>query len=132
MDTFPVSVFLFVPLSAVVLHEFVLKRIEVDHLSLHIIITSSIAYWVLVYQTSFAAATAVNAAFWVPLFLYIGAYRVFFHPLQDFPGPRWARLSKLWTVKQTWDSRFHWYEVQQQLQKEYGDYVRTGVCITLL
>ncbi|KAF2131445.1 cytochrome P450 [Dothidotthia symphoricarpi CBS 119687] len=126
MDPFPAVVFVFAPLSAIILHEFVLRRVEVDHLSLPIIVISSSVYWLLVYKTSFLTATVVTAAFWLPLFLYIGAYRAFFHPLRDYPGPKWAKLSKWWALKQTWESHFHGFEVQQQLQRDYGDYVRTG------
>ena len=126
MDPFPVAIFVFAPLFAISLHETVLRRVEIDHLSLPIIVTSSTVYWVLLYQTCFVTATAVTSAFWLPLFLYIGAYRSFFHPLQSYPGPKWAKISKWWAVKQTWDSQFRIYEVQRRLQQEYGDYVRTG------
>ncbi|EUC47469.1 hypothetical protein COCMIDRAFT_24632 [Bipolaris oryzae ATCC 44560] len=116
----------FAPLSAVILHESVLREVEVDHLALPIIGSAVTTYWILVYYTSFIAATLVTSSFWVPLWLYIGAYRAFFHPLKDYPGPWGAKLSRWWTIKQTWDSDLHYHRVLQRLQTQYGDYVRTG------
>lgn len=124
------AVLMLAPLSAVTLHEFVLRRVEVDHLTLPLCITSSAIYWTLVYYTGFYTATFVSISFWVPLWLYIVAYRVIFHPLKDYPGPFGAKLSRWWTIKQTWDSHLHYHRVQQQLQKKYGDYVRTGMTLT--
>jgi hypothetical protein len=58
------------------------------------------------------------------LFSSITIYRIFFHQLKRFPGPRLASLTKLWHVWKCRDSRGHlvlqaWYE-------EYGEFVRTG------
>lgn len=126
MDSIPTLIFVFAPLSAVILHEYVLRRVEVDHLALLIIGSALATYWILVYYTSVSAATLVTGLFWVPLWLYISAYRAFFHPLKDFPGPFGAKLSRWWTIKRIWDSDLHYYRVLQRLQAEYGDYVRTG------
>jgi hypothetical protein len=121
------TVLLLGPLAAVMLHEIVLRRTEVDHLALPIIITSCITYCTIVYLAGFLSANAVSASFWVPLWLYIGVYRAFLHPLQKYPGPFGAKLSKWWTVKQNWDTDLHFHRKLQQLQREYGDYVRTGM-----
>ncbi|KAF1943290.1 cytochrome P450 [Clathrospora elynae] len=126
MESVSTAVFVFAPLSAVILHELILRRIEVDHLALPILGLAITAYWGLLYYSSFIAALLVTSSFWVPLWLYIGAYRVFFHPLKDYPGPFGAKLSRWWTLKQTWDSSLHYHRVLQRLQSEHGDYVRTG------
>ncbi|CAN9145904.1 unnamed protein product [Alternaria alternata] len=126
MESVPTTVFVFAPLSAVILHEFVLRRVEVDHLTLQILGLAITVYWVLSYYIGFIAATLVTSFFWVPLWLYIGAYRAFFHPLNVYPGPWTAKLSRWWTVKQTYDSGLHYHRVLQLLQSRYGDYVRTG------
>jgi hypothetical protein len=115
------------PLSAIAFHYLILQKVEVDHLALPIIIASCVTYGALAYGISLASATLVAASFWIPLWLTIGAYRAFFHPLRKYPGPFSARLSKWWTVKQNWNTNLHFHRVQQQMQKEYGDYVRTGV-----
>ncbi|KAH9870516.1 hypothetical protein IAQ61_005992 [Plenodomus lingam] len=126
MESVPMTVFALMPLLAVALHEFVLRRVEVDHLALPIIVGSCTAYWVLGYYTGFVTATLVATSFWATLWVYIGVYRAFFHPLRDFPGPAGAKLSRWWTLKQVWSSKLHYHRVLQQLQGEYGDYVRTG------
>lgn len=120
------ATFLLGPLTAITLHETILRRVEVDHLTLPILAISSTVYLILAYYTGFFHSFAISLAFWFPLWMYIGAYRVFFHPLRDYPGPLGARLSKWYTVKQVLDTKWHWHRVQQGLQKEYGDYVRTG------
>lgn len=53
-------------------------------------------------------------------------YRFFFHQLTQtaFPGPWYARITKLWHVWAYRDSRNH--VVLDGLQKKYGDFVRTG------
>jgi hypothetical protein len=127
MDSVPTVTFVFAPLSAVILHEFILRRVEVDHLALQILGLAITAYWVLLYYTGFITATLVASSFWVPLWLYIGAYRAFFHPLNDYPGPWAAKLSRWWAIKQTYDSSLHYHRVLQRLQSQYGDYVRTGL-----
>jgi hypothetical protein len=116
---------------ALSLHALVLRRHEIDHLALPIIVTSSIAYGTLVYFNHFGPATLVATSFWSSLWLWIGAYRAFLHPLRDYPGPFAAGLSKWWTTKQAWGSNLHLHRIQQQLQKEYGDYVRTGTSLAM-
>lgn len=59
------------------------------------------------------------------LFLSMGCYRLLFHRLRAFPGPRMAALSKLWHVLQCLDSRNHL--VLQRLHAQYGPFVRTGM-----
>ncbi|KNG51501.1 cytochrome P450 [Stemphylium lycopersici] len=126
MESVPIVILVTAPLSAVVLHEFVLRRVEVDHLALAILVSAVTTYGILVYYAGFIAATVVTSAFWVPLWLYIGVYRAFFHPLKSYPGPWGAKLSRWWTIKQTWDSNLHYHRVLQRLHSQYGDYVRTG------
>lgn len=58
------------------------------------------------------------------LFTSITIYRVYFHRLRKFPGPRLAAVSKLWHVWQCRDSRNHL--VLDKLRHEYGPFVRTG------
>ncbi|KAJ5660213.1 hypothetical protein N7507_006664, partial [Penicillium longicatenatum] len=51
-------------------------------------------------------------------------YRIFCHRLHAFPGPKLAKASKLWHLWQSRSSRNHFF--MEKLQKEYGDFVRTG------
>ena len=60
----------------------------------------------------------------ISLFTSIAVYRIYFHRLRHFPGPRFAAVSKLWHVWQCRDSRNHL--LLERLSKEYGNFVRTG------
>ncbi|KAH7414182.1 cytochrome P450 [Phaeosphaeria sp. MPI-PUGE-AT-0046c] len=108
------------------LHLLVLRRFEFDHLPLAIIALSSIVYAALVYYLHLGSATVIAFAFWGTLGLWTAAYRLFFHPLRNYPGPFFAKLWKWWSVKQAWTTGLRFHRTQQQLQKQYGDYVRTG------
>ena len=57
---------------------------------------------------------------WVSMIL----YRLIFHPLRHFPGPVLARCSKMWHVVKCRSSKNHL--LVQNLQTDYGDFVRTG------
>jgi hypothetical protein len=131
MDSNSATLLLLGLLSSITLHYLVLRRVEVDHLAIPIIVTSCAAYGALAHYVGLGFAVVVAASFWTPLWLIIVAYRLFFHPLRDYPGPFNARLSKWWTVKQNWDTNLHFHRVQQRMQKEYGDYVRTGKLSTM-
>lgn len=58
------------------------------------------------------------------MFMSISIYRLFFHRIRHFPGPRAAAVSKLWSVYQCRDSRNHLF--LDDLHKKYGNFVRTG------
>jgi hypothetical protein len=67
------------------------------------------------------------SGYFTSLLLSILTYRVFFHRLSKagFPGPLWARFSKiphLWHCRQ---SQNHLY--LESLHRKYGDFVRTGI-----
>jgi tryprostatin B 6-hydroxylase len=77
------------------------------------------------------AASSI-AVWWLQCFPYylfgmftsITIYRLFFHRIRHFPGPRAAAFSKLWSVYQCRDSRNHLF--LDGLHKKYGNFVRTG------
>ncbi|KAJ5715972.1 cytochrome P450 [Penicillium malachiteum] len=58
------------------------------------------------------------------LFSSIVVYRLFFHRLRQFPGPKLAAGSKLWHVWKCRSSRGH--HVLQDWHEKYGTFVRTG------
>ena len=74
--------------------------------------------------SGFASASAIIAAYAVSLFSSIITYRLFFHRLRGFPGPLSLRVSKLWHVYKTLDSKNHLY--LEGLREQYGSFVRTG------
>lgn len=65
------------------------------------------------------------AAYLCGLFGSMTAYRVLFHSLKSFPGPRTASISKLWHVYQNLNSRN--YELLDQMYRDYGEFVRIGI-----
>jgi hypothetical protein len=68
--------------------------------------------------SSYPNVLALVAAFALAYGAYTAIYRLYFHPLAEFPGPLWARLTDFpswWhTLKQ---DRHVWLH---QLQEEYG------------
>lgn len=73
---------------------------------------------------SLGIVTLLFSCYLFGLFSSISVYRLFFHRLRHFPGPRLAALTKIWHVYQCRDSRNHlvlnsWY-------KQFGAFVRTG------
>ncbi|KAF2443276.1 cytochrome P450 [Karstenula rhodostoma CBS 690.94] len=113
-------------LLAIALHEFVLRRVEVDHLVLHGISICTAGFLILVQWIGFSDAFLLSTIFWGSLSIWTLLYRAFWHPLNLFPGPYGAKLSKWWTTKNTWTTRWHMHRVHQVLHSKYGDYVRTG------
>lgn len=111
---------------AIALHEIVLRRVEIDHLVLHGIIISTAGFWLLANYSSLSSALLLSINFWGFLSMWTLLYRAFWHPLKGFPGPFWAKFSKWWMSKKTWDTQWHMHRVHQSLQARYGDYVRTG------
>lgn len=79
---------------------------------------------------SFSDTGAVVAAYLVGLFGSMTVYRLFFHPLRAFPGPRLAAISKLWHVYKCRDSRGH--HVLEEWHRKYGEIVRTGESLLCL
>lgn len=54
----------------------------------------------------------------------IFVYRIFFHRLRAFPGPFWARVTKLWTCKIHLRGEYH--RETAKLHEKYGDIVRVA------
>ena len=74
---------------------------------------------------SFLAASYITAVYISSLFSSIVVYRVFFHRLKNFPGPKLARVTKFqlaWETSFTLDQCLYF----EELRKKYGDFVRTG------
>lgn len=66
----------------------------------------------------------LSAEYFLGLFSSITIYRLFFHRLRSFPGPRSLATSKLWHV---WQSRHRQnHLILHRLYKKYGPIVRTG------
>lgn len=75
-------------------------------------------------QTTVLMATSVVSCYSIGLFSSLLIYRVFFHRLHRFPGPRLAKVSKLWNVVKA--SKSTNFRLMEDLHDRYGDFVRTG------
>ena len=67
---------------------------------------------------------SVISTYSISLLLSITIYRTRFHRLRNFPGPFGAKVTKLWHVWKTRDSKN--YKLMEELHQKYGDFVRTG------
>jgi hypothetical protein len=124
--------------SGVVFHQFA-KNVDIDRYPLsilgsvflsHFLMSFSIQLTSDVYGTFWAAqrlSCLVISCAIVSLWTNILIYRAFFHPLNSFPGPFGAKLSKFWSIHKVIQSKVKWYKVVDELHKKYGDYVRTGM-----
>ncbi|KAI4109170.1 MAG: hypothetical protein LQ339_001976 [Xanthoria mediterranea] len=70
------------------------------------------------------AAATITASYAFTLMTSITLYRIFFHPLRDFPGPLMARVTKLWNVAHA--ARSTNFRLMEDMRRSYGDFVRTG------
>lgn len=75
-------------------------------------------------QASLVQTTYLATCYLSSLFTSIAVYRLMFHRLKHFPGPKLAALTKLWHVWKCRDSRGHL--VLQAWHEKYGEFVRTG------
>lgn len=64
------------------------------------------------------------ASYIISLFTSIVLYRLFFHRLRGFPGPKFAAASKLWHVFKTRHGNN--FQVLENMRQQYGNFVRTG------
>ena len=60
------------------------------------------------------------AALWLTWILYLAAYRLFFHPLARFPGPKLAALTKWYEFYYDVICRGHFTFNVQDMHKKYG------------
>ncbi|KAF5254107.1 hypothetical protein FANTH_989 [Fusarium anthophilum] len=70
-------------------------------------------------------ASELLAAFIAGVYGSMVVYRLFFHPLRRFPGPRFAPLSALCAISMSM-KKFHMFLEVQKLHRTYGDFIRLG------
>jgi len=74
-------------------------------------------------------SSALLSSFALGLYSSIITYRLFFHPLKNFPGPFFAKISKLWHVYKIIGFKNHF--LMEELHQKYGDIVRIGKSVNL-
>lgn len=70
---------------------------------------------------SWSSISALLLAFGLVTYV---VYQSFFHPLASIPGPLWARLSRAWLTKHSWDGDMNTTMIR--LHQQHGHLVRTG------
>ncbi|EXK80500.1 hypothetical protein FOQG_14994 [Fusarium oxysporum f. sp. raphani 54005] len=63
---------------------------------------------------------AVLGIIWISVLV---IYRLFFHPLAQYPGPKLAACSQIWFI-QVWTSGRYPFVMRHQVHDKYGDVVR--------
>ncbi|KAK2793068.1 hypothetical protein FQN52_002216 [Onygenales sp. PD_12] len=120
------------------LHQLFFKQVEVDKRPVSTAAASAGSYFLVVsllklllgqnhgeiwpYLVGFLAWITAFSSLWLNILV----YRALFHPLNHFPGPFGAKLTKFWTLRKVLESKLRWYQVVDKLHAQYGDYVRTG------
>ena len=78
------------------------------------------------YLQSGGRSLLIVGTYGATLFMSMAFYRLFLHRLRGFPGPFWAKVSKLWHVGKCIQTSSQNHLVLDQLYKNYGEFVRTG------
>ncbi|KAF2841053.1 cytochrome P450 monooxygenase-like protein [Patellaria atrata CBS 101060] len=97
----------------------------------HITLLCSI-WWILVTKVSPSGGTGwqlhttglMFASYLAGLFSSMTIYRLFFHRLRHFPGPKLAAVTKFWQIFHNRNSTN--YLLMTRIHEEYGSFVRTG------
>jgi hypothetical protein len=120
----------------IVVHNLLLKYIELDIYLPHFFILSIFTQCALTYShfrfgnlsviESILKVSAETVCFIVGVFLSMVIYRAFFHRIRHFPGPFWARVSRFYAFGLAAKNLQYHVELQK-LHEEYGDFIRTGM-----
>ncbi|RFU76341.1 cytochrome p450 [Trichoderma arundinaceum] len=121
--------------AGVVSHHLVFRPFEIDGYAWHLVFTYFGAAALLIvshvqladYQlvSALLRVLLVASAYNVGTVTSILVYRAFFHPLRQYPGPFWARLSRFYALGKLIESRQPYGNIQK-LHQQYGDIVRVG------
>jgi hypothetical protein len=128
-------------LAGVVSHHLLFRPVEIDGYAWQLFFTYLIAFSVLIfghvclsgYSAIMALArvslivTAYNAGAVTSIII----YRAFFHPLNRFPGPFWAKISRFYAMNNA-AKQVQAYKDIQNLHNEYGDIVRVGASFSYI
>lgn len=120
---------------AVLFHSCI-RKVEIDHMVWHLLAISTLVFSALLYanvalwECGLLKATArtllVAASFNTALAGSIAIYRLFLHPLRNFPGPLGAKISRFYNLFIVAPTCQYHLVVAKWVNK-YGDIVRTGL-----
>ena len=95
------------------------------HASLFCLLWTLVTHYEATTSKHLATSVAIFSCYVQSLWASIIVYRLFFHRLTGFPGPKLAAATKLWHVWQSSTSKNHL--VMWRMFEEYGTVVRTGM-----
>jgi tryprostatin B 6-hydroxylase len=99
-------------------------HILASHLALGLLMLFYVSRDDYVLVDAFRRVAVIAAAYLGGLFSSMTIYRLFFHRLSSFRGPRLAAITKFWHV---WHIRYSTNHIfQQKIYEGYGPIVRTG------
>ena len=135
MPPVPLAVAAAASTAGVAFHHLYARRVEIDFVVWNLLglagalcllsVYASYAWLGLPLLASLYYLAAAVASFAVSLTASILLYRGYFHPLSHIPGPRLARFTSFWAVREaSGDYRFH--VRLRELHDKYGDVVRIG------
>lgn len=130
-----ISLYLQAALIGVAAHLGVFIRGEWHLLAPVVVVAHAVMFWVLLaFQassstqregtTALLETILISISYLIGVLGSISVYRLFFHRLRAFPGPRIASWTKLWHVYECRDFRNHLK--LDELHHKYGSFVRTG------
>lgn len=125
-------------LAGIATHHIVFRPFEIDGYAWHLFFISLGAILMLTISyihtagygiiVSLFRTLLVTCAYNSGTLISILIYRAFFHPLNRYPGPFLAKLSRFYAMKNA-AKNVKAYEDIQKLHQEYGDIVRVGKSI---
>lgn len=129
------SLYLQAGLIGVAAHLGVFIRGEWHLLAPVVVLAHIVMFWVLLTVRAFSSIRqegiaavvepiCISMSYLIGIIGSISVYRLFFHRLRAFPGPRMAAWTKLWHVYECRDFRNHLK--LDELHHKYGSFVRTG------
>ena len=84
----------------------------------------SVRYLDVPFKEALSSIVFLSCSFLAGLYASLLLYRVFFHPLKNFPGPFPARLTSLWYSTQCTNADSH--KQVFKLHEKYGEFLRVG------
>jgi hypothetical protein len=122
-------------LAGAISHHLVFRPFEIDGYAWQLFFTHLITFFVLIIGNVYVAgygvilalarALLIETAYNTGVVTSILVYRAFFHPLQRFPGPFMAKISRFYAMNNA-AKQVQAYKDIQNLHKQYGDVVRVG------
>ncbi|OAV99731.1 cytochrome P450 67 [Puccinia triticina 1-1 BBBD Race 1] len=119
-----VTFFALVVILLPALAHFIFRRHEPT--AFHYLVFQAVLFMPLVFllQNSFFNGLLALSAFNFSLAIQIAFYRLFWHDLRSFPGPKLAALTQAWILREAYSGRTRF--TMKELGERYGEWVRIG------